>query len=125
MSHFAEIDENNVVLRVLVGDNNLPDEGKSWFEDNLGGTWVQTSYNASTNGFRKHYAGIGYIYDPERDAFYPPQPYPSWTLDNDCKWQPPTPRPDDDGIYEWNETNREWTLLTRLEISEEEAELLK
>lgn len=111
MSHFAEIDENNVVLRVLVGDNNLPDEGKSWFENNLGGVWVQTSYNAATNGFRKHYAGIGYTYDPYRDAFYPPQPYPSWTLDDDCNWQPPTPRPEGEGFYTWNETTQEWELL--------------
>lgn len=103
MSHFAEIDENNVVLRVLVGDNNDPagDEGKSWFEINLGGTWVKTSYNAATNGFRKNYAGIGYTYDEARDAFIPPMPPTTipdpenegkikevaWTLNEDtCNW---------------------------------------
>jgi hypothetical protein len=76
MSHFAEIDENSTVLRVLVGDNNDPnnDEGYKWLIDNLGGTWIKTSYNAATNGFRKNYAGIGYTYDPTRDAFIAPKP---------------------------------------------------
>lgn len=73
MSHFAELDENNMVLRVLVGDNNDPagDEGYSWFVNNLGGTWVQTSYNGK---IRYNFAGIGYTYDPEVDAFIPPRP---------------------------------------------------
>ena len=76
MAHFAEIDQNNVVTRVLVGDNNDPagDEGYQWLLDNLGGTWVKTSYNAATNGYRKNYAGIGFTYDSERDAFIPPKP---------------------------------------------------
>ena len=76
MSHWADIDENNVVLRVLVGDNNDPegDEGYKWLVDNLGGTWIKTSYNARRNGFRKHYASIGFTYDPERDAFIGPKP---------------------------------------------------
>lgn len=108
MAHWAEIDADNIVARVLVGDNNEPDEGYSWLIGNLGGTWIQTSYNAATNGFRKHYAGIGYTYDPTLDAFYPPQPYPSWTLDADCNWQPPTPRPEGDAFYTWNETTQEW-----------------
>jgi hypothetical protein len=71
MSHFAEINENNIVLRVLVGDNNDPkgDEGKSWFEENLGGTWIQTSFSAS---FRGKLACMGDIYDPELDIFYTP-----------------------------------------------------
>jgi hypothetical protein len=72
MSHWAELDENNVVIRVLVGDNNEPDEGKAFFES-LGGTWIKTSYNAATNGFRKNYAGIGCTYDAQRDAFIPPR----------------------------------------------------
>ena len=76
MSHWAEIDSNNTVLRVLVGDNNDPagDEGYQWLIDNLGGTWVKTSYNAATNGFRKNYAGVGYTYDSDRDAFIAPKP---------------------------------------------------
>ena len=72
MSHFAELDETNTVIRVLVGDNNDPagDEGYQWLIDNLGGTWIQTSYNGN---FRKNYAGIGYTYDTDRDAFIPPK----------------------------------------------------
>jgi hypothetical protein len=106
MSHFAEIDENNIVLRVLVGDNDLPDEGKSWFEENLGGTWVQTSYNAT---IRKNFAGIGFTYDAERDAFIPPKPFESWILDEDtCQWQPPIPYPDDGGAYFWDEASGDW-----------------
>lgn len=74
MSHWAELDENNKVLRVLVGDNNDPagDEGYQWLLDNLGGTWVKTSYNAATNGFRYNFAAIDYTYDPIDDAFIPP-----------------------------------------------------
>lgn len=73
MSHWAELDENNCVVRVLVGDNNDPngDEGHKWLLDNLGGTWVQTSYN---NRIRYNFAGIGYIYDPDADAFILPRP---------------------------------------------------
>jgi len=72
MSHFAELDENNKVIRVLVCDNNDPagDEGYSWLVDNLGGTWIQTSYNAT---IRKNYAGIGFTYDEILDAFIPPK----------------------------------------------------
>ncbi len=73
MSHFAEIDENNKVIRVLVGDNDDPigDEGYQWLIDNLGGKWIQTSYN---NRIRYNYAGIGYTYDATADAFIPPDP---------------------------------------------------
>ena len=73
MSHWAEIDESNKVIRVLVGDNNDPngDEGHQWLIDNLGGTWIQTSYN---HNFRFNYAGIGYTYDPIDDAFIAPMP---------------------------------------------------
>ena len=84
MAHWAELDENNVVLRVLVGDNNDPagDEGYQWLIDNLGGTWKKTSYNtvagvhtAGGTPFRKNYAGIGYTYDEALDAFLPPKPF--------------------------------------------------
>ena len=76
MSHWAELDADSKVIRVLVGDNNDPagDEGYSWLIDNLGGTWVKTSYNAATNGFRSNYAGLGYTYDPIDDAFIAPMP---------------------------------------------------
>lgn len=106
MSNFAEINENNEVIRVLVGDNNLPNEGYDWFVENLGGTWVQTSYNAN---FRKNYAGVGFTYDPDLDAFIPPKPYPSWQLNEEtCKWQAPTPYPTDSSFYIWNEANLAW-----------------
>jgi len=92
MAHWAEIDHNGIVLRVLVGDNNDPngDEGYQWLVDNLGGTWVKTSYNAATNGFRKNYAGIGYSYDANRDAFIAPKPecHPDLVTFNEetCIW---------------------------------------
>ena len=107
MSHFAEIGENNVVLRVLVGDNRMTDEqAKAWFESRLGGRWLQTSYNGK---IRKNFAGVGYTYDEDRDAFIPPKPYPSWILDETCNWNPPTPCP---GIeYSWDEENLSWVLL--------------
>jgi hypothetical protein len=83
MAHWAEIDENNIVLRVVVGNNEDPDEGYQWLIDNLGGTWIKTSYNTRGNvhllggvPFRKNYASPGYIYDLEQDAFIPPKPDP-------------------------------------------------
>lgn len=110
MSHFAEIDENNVVLRVLVGDNNLPNEGYDWFVENLGGTWIQTSYNGN---IRKNFAGVGYTYDEERDAFISPQPFESWTLnETTCRWQAPVPYPQDGRIYQWDEDTTTWIEVT-------------
>lgn len=106
MSHFAQINENNKVLQVLVGDNNLPDEGLSFFEDTFGGRWVQTSYNGN---FRKNFAGIGYTYDETLDAFIPPKPYDSWILDEDiCLWQPPKPYPQDGKVYKWDADLGDW-----------------
>lgn len=91
MSHWAELDETNKVIRVLVGDNNDPagDEGYSWLIDNLGGTWVKTSYNALTNGFRYNFAGIGYTYDPVDDAFISPPPceHQELTLTDKKQWE--------------------------------------
>ena len=92
MSHWAEIDENSTVLRVLVGDNNDPngDEGYQWLLDNLGGTWIKTSYNGN---IRKNYAGIGYTYDPARDAFIAPKPecHPDAVVfdEETCTWSCP------------------------------------
>jgi hypothetical protein len=108
MSHWAEIDENNIVLRVLVGDNNDPngDEGYQWLIDNLGGTWVKTSYNGN---IRKNYAGVLYYFDEERDAFIAPKPFNSWVLDEEtCQWQAPVPYPTDGLMYVWNEENANW-----------------
>jgi hypothetical protein len=88
MAHWAEVNENNIVLRVTVGDNNDPagDEGYQWLIDNLGGTWVKTSYNGN---IRKNFAGIGYSYDQTRDAFIPPKPEEgNWILNEDtCIWE--------------------------------------
>jgi hypothetical protein len=114
MSHFAEIDENNIVLRVLVGDNNAPNEGYDWFVENLGGTWVQTSYNAT---IRKNFAGPGFYYDEELDAFIPPKPFDSWLLDEEtCRWEAPIPYPADGKPYGWNEETLSW-----IEIPGEDA----
>jgi hypothetical protein len=86
MSHWAELDDTNTVLRVLVGDNNDPvgDEGYQWLIDNLGGTWVKTSYNRT---IRKNYAGVGFYFDEQRDAFIPPKCHDEATLNEDtCRW---------------------------------------
>ena len=105
MSHWAEIDENNIVLRVLVGNNSEPDEGEA-FMNSLGGTWVKTSYNGN---IRKNYAGIGFSYDEGRDAFIAPQPYASWILDEEtCRWEPPVPYPTDGIVYNWDEETTDW-----------------
>lgn len=114
MAHWAELDENNVVIRVTVGDNNDPngDEGYQWLVDNLGGTWVKTSYNARTNGFRKHFAGVGMIFDAERDAFIAQQPFKSWIFDEEtCDWLVPVPYPKDGLSYTWDEETVSWQLI--------------
>jgi hypothetical protein len=105
MSHWAEIDDDNKVIRVLVGDNNDPngDEGYQWLLDNLGGTWIQTSYNGN---FRGCYAGIGYAYDSVNDVFIAPKPFASWSLDENFKWQAPVTQPE--GNYHWDEDTLSW-----------------
>lgn len=106
MAHFAELDENNVVLRVLVTDNDFPNEGYDWLIETFGGKWIQTSYNAR---IRKNYAGIGYSYNEGLDAFVPPKPFESWILDEEtCLWQPPMPYPNDENTYTWDEENQTW-----------------
>jgi hypothetical protein len=118
MAHFAEIDENNVVLRVIVGVDE-PLDGEAIYHEMTGATWKKTSYNTvagqHTLGgkpFRKNYAGIGYTYDPDRDAFIPPQPFPSWTLDEQtCQWISPVPFPTDGKQYFWDEQTCQWTEL--------------
>jgi hypothetical protein len=108
MAHWAEVDSDNKVLRVLVTDNNDPngDEGYQWLVDNLGGRWIKTSYNSN---IRKNFAGIDYIYDETKDAFIAPQPYSSWILDEDsCRWQAPVPYPVDNNHYWWDEDTKQW-----------------
>lgn len=115
MSHFAKLDENNVVVFVTRGRQE--DDGKEQeLSDRTGDRYVQTSYNTQggvhINGgtpFRKNYAGIGYTYDPNRDAFIPPKPFESWTLNEDtCLWESPFPYPNDGGLYIWDETSVSW-----------------
>ena len=110
MSHWAEIDESNIVVRVLVCDNNDPngDEGYQWLIENLGGRWVKTSYN---NKIRKQFAGIGYTYDSVADVFICPQPFASWVLDPNYDWQPPVPYPDDGKNYSWDEESISWVNI--------------
>lgn len=118
MAHFAEIDEQGVVLRVLVVDNAHENDGQNFLANTLGlgGTWIKTSYNTQggvhTSGgtpLRKNYAGIGYTYDEGRDAFIPPKPYASWTLnETSCTWEAPVAYPSDGKIYSWNEATTSW-----------------
>lgn len=115
MAHFAEIDQFGKVKRVIVVANSDTADasgvekehiGAAFCEKLFGGTWKQTSYNGN---FRKNYAGIGYTYDANIDAFVPPQPYPSWTLNNTtAQWQAPTPMPQDGKRYTWDETTTSW-----------------
>ena len=125
MAHFAEIDSNNKVIRVIV----IPDEEEHRGQDfcsidlGLGGTWLQTSYNSyggvhytanreapsGKTAFRKNYAGINFTYDEERDAFIEPQPYFSWLLNEDtCIWEPPVSYPSDGNLYMWDEDSISW-----------------
>ena len=115
MAHYAELDENNVVLQVIVGVDE-PHDGEAIYAQTTGTVWKKTSYNTFAGEhrlggtpFRKNYAGIGYTYDPDRDAFIAPQPYPSWTLDEQtCQWNPPIQYPSDDKRYEWDEQTTSW-----------------
>lgn len=106
MAHFAEIDETNTVIRVLVTDNNDPlgDEGYQWLIDTFGGNWIKTSYN---HKIRKQFAGIGYKYDEDADVFISISPYPSWVLDSNFDWQAPISKPVE-GKWFWNEEILEW-----------------
>ncbi len=114
MAHFAQL-ENNIVTQVIVvnnqellDENNVEQEEKgiAFCQSLLGGNWKQTSYNAN---IRKNYAGAGYTYDAERDAFIPPKPYASWILNEDtCRWEAPVAFPDDEKAYTWNEETVSW-----------------
>ena len=115
MAHFAEIGLNNTVLRVIVvGNGDCKDQhgneseviGAKFCHDLFGGVWLQTSYNGN---IRKNYAGVGYVYDSGRDAFISPKPYASWLLDETtCLWTAPTPMPQDNKQYTWNESTIAW-----------------
>ena len=111
MAHYAKV-ENNIVTQVIVAEAEFFDT----FVDSSPGEWIQTSYNTlggvhSNEGtpLRKNYAGVGFTYDSIRDAFIPPQPFPSWTLREDtCQWEAPVAKPDSDTPYLWNEETLSW-----------------
>lgn len=109
MAHFAEIDENNIVLRVLV----VPDEQEHRAQEylanelGLGGVWLQCSYN---NKIRKRYPGPGYSYDRINDVFLEPKPYEGWILDEEFNWKPPIPYPNDGNLYDWDERSKNWII---------------
>jgi hypothetical protein len=119
MGHYAEINSENIVTRVIVTDQDFIDSGAVGDANN----WIKTSYNTKGGvhyapnshtpdggiALRKNYAGKGYTYDATRDAFYTQQPYPSWTLDDDtCIWNAPVDYPDDGKMYSWDEDNTQW-----------------
>ena len=118
MAHFAEIDQFGKVKRVIVVSNADTSDasgvekehiGAAFCERLFGGTWKQTSYNGS---FRKNYAGVGYAFDADIDAFVPPKPYPIWTLNTEtAQWQAPTPMPTDGKRYSWNEATTAWVEI--------------
>ena len=115
MAYYAEINPAGIVLRVVVVDNaQEARDGEGgvgqWLKAHVNGVneWVKTSYNARSNGFRNKYAAIGDTYDDQKKVFIAPQPYPSWTLDQFNKWQPPVPWPNDGPIYRWNEDTLSW-----------------
>jgi hypothetical protein len=114
MAHYCRLDENNIVTQVIVIDNKDTADangvekeyiGAAFCERLFGGTWKQTSYNGN---IRKNYAGIGYTYRSDIDAFTAPQPYASWTLNEDAQWQAPTAMPTDDKMYSWDEATTSW-----------------
>lgn len=119
MAHFAQLDENNVVTQVIVvankdtaDANGVEKEhiGAAFCERLLGGTWKQTSYNGN---MRKRYAGIGFTYNADLDAFVPPKPYASWVLNNEtADWDAPVAKPEDDKMYTWDEATLSWVEVT-------------
>jgi hypothetical protein len=117
MAHFAQLDENNVVTQVIVVHNNECLDANGVEKEHIGaafcerlfeGRWVQTSYNGN---IRKNYAGVGYTYRADIDAFVPPQPYPSWILNIDAQWDPPVPHPEDGKPYLWDEPSQSWVEI--------------
>jgi hypothetical protein len=123
MAHFALIDENNKVTRVMAVENAYEHRGEEFLsvDCNMPGRWIQTSRHThrgqhykGKEPLRMNYAGIGFTYDEQRDAFIPPKPFPSWTFNEDeCSWDAPTPMPtiDDRDFYRWNEAELKWIKL--------------
>lgn len=120
MAHYAFLDQNNIVTEVIVGKNE-GEEGINWeqhYGNFRGQVCKRTSFNTyggihqlGETPFRKNYAGIGYTYDSQRDAFIPPKPFNSWVLnESTCNWEAPVAYPNDGQIYSWNEETQSWTL---------------
>jgi hypothetical protein len=114
MAHYAFLNENNIVTEVIVGidETQLIEEldPETWYGNFRGQTCKRTSYNGN---IRKNYAGIGFTYDSERDAFIPPKLFDSWVLDEEsCNWVPPVSYPNDENTYIWNEETISWDLVT-------------
>lgn len=109
MAYFCELDNDNIVTRVVVTDDEMPNKGHDWLVTTFGGNWIETSYDGS---FRANYASTGWLYDEAKDVFIAPQPYPSWTLDtNTYQWIPPYPRPED-VARDWDEDSLSWVEVT-------------
>ena len=121
MAHYAFLDENNIVTQVITGRNegDGDTDWEQWYGNFHGQVCKRTSYNTRgnvhSNGgtpYRGNYAGIGYTYQADIDAFVPPQPYASWTLDANFQWQPPVAMPTDGSMYSWNEANQAWEVVS-------------
>lgn len=114
MAHYAFLDENNIVTQVIVGRDEWEVVGKikdweAYYGAINGVVCKRTSYNGN---IRKNFAGIGFTYDEDRDAFIPPKPYESWVLDEEtCRWEAPTPYPDDGVMYQWDEETTDWVAV--------------
>ena len=111
MAHYAFLDENNVVTEVITGRNEWEvvdgvSDWEKWYGDFRGQKCVRTSYNGN---IRKQCAQVGFVYDEEADVFIAPQPFPSWTLDENYDWQPPIPMPESEGQWQWDEETGTWT----------------
>jgi hypothetical protein len=121
MAHYAFLDSNNVVTEVIPGKNEGEDgiDWEVWYGDFRGQVCKRTSYNTRGNThslggvpYRGNYAGIGYTYREDIDAFVTPQPFPSWTLDSNVVWQPPVAVPSDGNMYNWNEDSQSWEVVS-------------
>jgi hypothetical protein len=126
MAHYAFLDEHNIVTEVIVGKDESNFDWETKYGMFRGQACKRTSYNTrggvhytdgqpsedQSKAFRKNYAGIGFTYDPQRDAFIPIKPFNSWILnEQSCLWEAPVPHPDDDGLYEWNEDSLSWVKI--------------
>ncbi len=118
MAHFAQLNDDNIVIQVIVVHTNeclengveTESKGIAFCQSLFGGFWKQTSYNGN---IRKNFAGVGYTYDKDKDAFIPPKPFNSWILNEEtCLWKAPIDLPNNDNLYTWNEETIQWNIVT-------------